>query len=381
MSANVTIPDTTGPTYAQIFDPVFWALMYIRFALSTILAASDGYLYFTRFNDKLGIRLLVGPVSFNDITVDELLCYPPTRTFDILSTALVCQSVYYYMLPHFGNFTPLNAVTKYFIFPSLLSPSSHYLLLRRELTVECLIAAVITFTSQMYFVYQLHMAKTPGITAKVMIALVVVLGTVGLVREAIFHKSGCVGIMFMFPENIFMHRNHAFAVRSSLTLSRMLIQRLFLLPPDFRWNRERLRSRRRADIIATIAMCMFLRTSSMLQSLMHLIINRAILVTAAQALLLITFFATSEHLYWLAVHISTTKLYVNTFCQALPLFLIPRSRTATRWGSSTNESTIINQRSLMLGTKNAAATQKGELNDTEYALDIQITTSSAVTEI
>jgi hypothetical protein len=50
---------------------------------------------------------------------------------------------------------------------------------------------------------------------------------------------------------------------------------------------------------------------------MHLIINRGILVTAAQILLLVTFFGTPNHLYWMAVHINTTKLYVNTFCQSL----------------------------------------------------------------
>jgi hypothetical protein len=81
-------------------------------------------------------------------------------------------------------------------------------------------------------------------------------------------------------------------------------------------------------------------TSSLLKSLMNLVINRGLLVTAAQIILLITFFASSGHLYWsvsfsippsscllpfhvcqltrphrLAVHINTTKLYVNTFCQ------------------------------------------------------------------
>jgi hypothetical protein len=71
----------------------------------------------------------------------------------------------------------------------------------------------------------------------------------------------------------------------------------------------------------------------MLRSFMHLVITRGILVTAAQILLLITFFATTGHLYWyvvlsnntyethtcrthrLAIHITTTKLYINTFCQ------------------------------------------------------------------
>ncbi|KAF7372852.1 hypothetical protein MSAN_00491200 [Mycena sanguinolenta] len=76
-----------------------------------------------------------------------------------------------------------------------------------------------------------------------------------------------------------------------------------------------------ADIVATFAMCMFLksadtgikRTWGLLKSLMHLVINRGILVTVAQIMLLITFFATPGHLYWLAIHINTTKLYINTF--------------------------------------------------------------------
>ncbi|KAJ7727437.1 hypothetical protein DFH07DRAFT_970194 [Mycena maculata] len=107
MSANVTsAAATAGPTYAQIFGPVFWG-----FCVALMLcgvSALQGYLYFTRYNDKIGVRLV---------------------------------SIYYYMLPHFGSFAPLNAVTK-------------------ELVVECLISAVITFTSQMYFVYQLHVGKT-----------------------------------------------------------------------------------------------------------------------------------------------------------------------------------------------------------------------------
>ncbi|KAJ7195973.1 hypothetical protein GGX14DRAFT_674252 [Mycena pura] len=260
MSANVTIHTTAtaGPTYAQIFGPVFWG-----FCVALILCGVNllqGYLYFTRFNDKLGIRLLAYMML----------------TFDILSTALVCQSVYYYMG---ANRRVLDRRGDHIhVWP--LSSSQH--LMRPDSRAS----------SQMYFVYQLHMAKTPGITAKIMKALVRVL----VVREAVFHKSGrtslmlrlgCVGIMFMFPENIFMHRNRAFAILAG-------IARGFGAG---------------ADIIATIAMCMFLqsaktgirRTSSMLQSLMHLIINRAILVTAAQTLLLIAFFATSQHLYWCAV--------------------------------------------------------------------------------
>ncbi|KAF7290325.1 hypothetical protein HMN09_01290500 [Mycena chlorophos] len=246
-----------SPSYAEIFGPVFWG-----FCVALVLcgvSALQGYFYFTRYNDKFGVRMLAGTML----------------TLDFISMALICQSMYYYMLPDFGSFAPLGAVTK-------------------ELTVECLISAIITFTSQMYFVYQLHMVKSPGTAATTMKALVVILGTIGLAGAI-----GCVGMMFLFPHNIFSHRNTTFAVLAGIAKGFGAV----------------------ADVVATIAMCMFLneaktgisRTSSLLRSLMNLVINRGILVTAAQILLLITFFATSGHLYWLAVHINTTKLYVNTF--------------------------------------------------------------------
>ncbi|KAF7327742.1 hypothetical protein MKEN_00353800 [Mycena kentingensis (nom. inval.)] len=245
------------PSYAQVFGPVFWG-----FCVALILcgvSALQGYLYFTRYNDKLGVRLLAIMML----------------SLDFVSMALICQSMYYYMLPHFGSFAPLGAVTP-------------------ELSIECLISAIITFSSQMYFVYQLHLVKSPSRTNMTMKVLVVLLGTVGLAGA-----TGCVGMMFLYPGNVFMDRNTTFAILAGIAKGFGAA----------------------ADIIATIAMCLFLkeaktgisRTSSLLRSLMHLVINRGILVTAAQILLLITFFATSGHLYWLAVHINTTKLYVNTF--------------------------------------------------------------------
>nr|GAT51943.1 predicted protein [Mycena chlorophos] len=347
-----------SPSYAEIFGPVFWG-----FCVALVLcgvSALQGYFYFTRYNDKFGVRMLAGTMLTLDFISMALICQsmyyymsPGTaattmkalvvilgtiglagaigcvgmmflfphnifshrnktfavlagiakgfgavadvvatiamcmflneaktgisRTLDFISMALICQSMYYYMLPDFGSFAPLGAVTK-------------------ELTVECLISAIITFTSQMYFVYQLHMVKSPGTAATTMKALVVILGTIGLAGAI-----GCVGMMFLFPHNIFSHRNTTFAVLAGIAKGFGAV----------------------ADVVATIAMCMFLneaktgisRTSSLLRSLMNLVINRGILVTAAQILLLITFFATSGHLYWLAVHINTTKLYlyVNTF--------------------------------------------------------------------
>ncbi|KAJ7265040.1 hypothetical protein C8J57DRAFT_1330749 [Mycena rebaudengoi] len=249
--------DALGSTYAEIFGPVFWG-----FCVALILCgvtALQGYLYFTRYNDKLLLKLLASMMLI----------------LDFLSMSLISQSIYYYMLPHFGSLAPLGAVTK-------------------ELVVECFISAIITFTSQMYFVHQLYMVKRPGHLHRIMTTVVAVLAIGGLGAA-----SGCVGVMFMHPQAIFMNRNHTFSILAGMA-------------KGFGAT---------ADIVATVAMCMFLksaetgitRTSSLLKSLMHLVINRGILVTACQVILLITFFASSGHLYWLALHVNTTKLYVNTF--------------------------------------------------------------------
>lgn len=134
-------------------------------------------------------------------------------------------------------------------------------------------------------------------------------------------------MMFAHPHAVFMNRNHSFAVRPPL----------FNLPPSPKNDIDVVSPCKilaglakgcdaTADIIATIAMCLFLtsahtgisrcvplprpltsriylfihdrRTSSLLRSLMHLVINRGLLVTAAQIILLITFFASVGHLYW-----------------------------------------------------------------------------------
>ncbi|KAJ6472671.1 hypothetical protein C8R47DRAFT_722461 [Mycena vitilis] len=324
MSTNGTLPDAAvGPTYAQIFGPVFWG-----FCVALILCgvgALQGYLYFTRYNDKLPVRLLAAMMLI----------------LDMLSMSLICQSMYYYMLPHYGSFAPLNAVTK-------------------GLVVECLIAAVITFTSQMYFVHQLLVVKS----GKVAAVVVVVFGTIGLGGGI-----GCVATMFMYPQSIFTHRNQTFAILAGITKGFGAA----------------------ADIVATIAMCMFLksagtgisRTSSMLKSLMNLFINRGLLVTAAQILLLITFFATSGHLYWLAVHINTTKLYVNTFFGMLNARTSLAERYATGHMSLTGDSTTAN--SQRLAARNSQIVQReklGELEAQEYAMGtIHVTTSSTMADM
>ncbi|KAJ6595158.1 hypothetical protein DFH09DRAFT_1136322 [Mycena vulgaris] len=331
MSDTTTLSGATaGPSFANIFGPVFWG-----FCASLMLcgvSGLQGYLYFTRYNDKLAVRLLAAMMLI----------------LDFLSMALICQSMYYYMLPHFGSFLPLNAVTN-------------------ELVVECLISAVITFTSQMYFAYQLHMVKSPGYTAIFMNAIVIVCGMIGF-GGAI----GCVGMMFKYPHSIFMNRNHTFAILAGIAKGFDAA----------------------ADIVATIAMCMFLksaetgitRTSSLLRSLMNLVINRGLLVTAAQIILLIAFFASSGHLYWLALHINTTKLYVNTFFGMLNARTALQNKYATGHMSLTESSVHSNRRSTgpnmaSLGVSHGDK-KAGDLNAPGYAMGaIRVTTSSMVSEI
>ncbi|KAJ7111618.1 hypothetical protein C8R43DRAFT_1139018 [Mycena crocata] len=288
------------------------------------VSALQGYLYFTRYNDKWGVRLLAAMMLL----------------LDFISMALICQSMYYYMRSQAGIFVPRDL------------PAWTFALGRVHGNVEQCAQALLDIGcpqrhselldySQMYFVYQLHMVKSAGVTGRVMSGVVVLLKMVrltdGVVLISVIYTPfihllcarlpvpappsrpfsndpslcfltphslesgavGCVGMMFSVPHMIFTNRNHTFAILAGVAKGFGAA----------------------ADIVATVAMCLFLRgagtgisrTSSLLRSLMHLVINRGILVTAAQILLLITFFATSGHLYWLAVHINTTKLYVDTF--------------------------------------------------------------------
>jgi hypothetical protein len=52
------------------------------------------------------------------------------------------------------------------------------------------------------------------------------------------------------------------------------------------------------------------------KSLMHLVINRGIIVTAAQILLLVTFCVTSGHLYWCVVLPYVQCHFIHTLEQA-----------------------------------------------------------------
>ncbi|KAJ7768661.1 hypothetical protein DFH07DRAFT_1058312 [Mycena maculata] len=330
MSSIISSDGALGPTYVEIFGPVFWGFCatLVLCGVSTL----QGYLYFTRYNDRTGIQVVAGIMLF----------------LDFLSMGLICQSMYYYMLPHYGSLGPLSAVT-------------------RELSVECLISAIITFISQMYFVYQLRIGesmllKSGGRAAWVMIHMTIILGAASLAGGV-----GCVAIMFTHPHSILMNRNRAFIILAG-------INKAFGAA---------------ADIVATIAMCLFLtgaetgikRTSSLLRSLIHLVINRGLLVTFAQILMLVLFFASTTHLYWLAVHINTTKLYVNTFfamLNARTSYLDTVSGPHISMGglSSARSATVVHTASVDEVKKFSG------MNHNSYTMDaIKVTTTSTVADI
>ncbi|KAJ8091805.1 hypothetical protein PM082_021040 [Marasmius tenuissimus] len=107
--------------------------------------------------------------------------------------------------------------------------------------------------------------------------------------------------MYVFHRGVLSHRNGTFAIFFGLAKGFGSI----------------------TDIIATTAMCYLLKssnsgvskqTSGLIKSLTTFVVNRGVLVTLIQTLLLITFYASETKLYWLAFHINVTKLYANTFC-------------------------------------------------------------------
>ncbi|KAJ7033542.1 hypothetical protein C8F04DRAFT_1260797 [Mycena alexandri] len=334
MSANATSDSSLpagSPTFAMLFAPVFWG--FCAALMLCGISAMQGYMYFNRYNDKLGVRIVAATMLI----------------LEFVSIALVAQSVYYYTVPSFGNLVPIHHITK-------------------ELVMECLIGGVITFIGQMFFVYQLWMVKSSGsgIFPTVMRLVVVAFSIVGLVTSV-----GCSTMMFIYPQEILANRNHKFAIFAG-------ISKTFGAA---------------ADVVATIAMCMFLSsadtgitgTSSMLKSLMHLIINRGILVTAAQVSLTTTFFAAPKHLYWLAIHINTTRLYVNTFFGMLNARTEIRDRFTKSENMTFPGDTTFRSHRLTAAKATFAAgggEKMGDLDGQEYSMgQIRVTTSSTVAEI
>ncbi|KAJ7590449.1 hypothetical protein C8J56DRAFT_1140467 [Mycena floridula] len=248
----------TGIDMSSVFAPIYWGFV-ISLFLGGITVV-QAYIYFPHPGDRTSVR----------VTAAAMLA------LDLTSSALVAQSIYYYLVPHFGSLAPLDAVTP-------------------ELSAECLLSGIITFISQLYFVYQLYTVKHLG--AKVnryLIGLITLLAVL-----AFLGGTSCVVAMYVYKHGVLANRNSMFAVFFGLAKGFGAV----------------------TDIMATIAMCRFLtsskssvqKTNHMLKSLIQYVVERGVLVTLIQTLLLITFYAFPGRLYWFAFHINVTKLYANTF--------------------------------------------------------------------
>ncbi|KAF8186641.1 hypothetical protein BJ912DRAFT_1060116 [Pholiota molesta] len=191
---------------------------------------------------------------------------------DFVDSALVAYSIYYFLIPQFGSLFRLSFIPW-------------------ELTAECMIASIITVISQMYFMTS---AKRFGQGHWSIIASIGALSLISLAGGI-----ACVTSMSVFTHGVLSNRNHVFEIAFGFSKGFSAL----------------------ADILATIAMCIFLksarggikRTNSLLDALMRVIMTRGLLVTLTQTLLVISFYALPTDLTWMAFHINVAKLYVNTF--------------------------------------------------------------------
>ncbi|KAF8882998.1 hypothetical protein BD779DRAFT_1674728 [Infundibulicybe gibba] len=266
-------PSPNGIDISGPFAPIYWGFVVSLFLGGMTIV--QAYIYFPHKGDRSSIRIMAGCMLL----------------FDLVSSALVAQSIYYYLVPHFGSLEPLASVTP-------------------ELSAECLFAAIITFMcvshdlllffsletnrSEMYFVYQLYSVRRLDLGRWFVVGTITAFAILAFVGGV-----ACVATMYIFKRGILSDHNRTFSI-------------FFGLAKGFGAL---------ADALATIAMCMTLAssktgmkgTTTLLNSLIQFIVHRGALVTLIQTLLLLTFFAAPTQLYWFAFHINVTKLYANTF--------------------------------------------------------------------
>ncbi|KAJ2917315.1 hypothetical protein MD484_g3117, partial [Candolleomyces efflorescens] len=258
-----------------IFAPMFWG-----FVLSIFLGGMtvvQAHIYFPAKKDRSVIRWTAALMLL----------------FDIASSALIAYSIYYYLNLDRSSGSKLLR-RKLAVLHSLFIQESQPSSSSSQFSAECLISALITYISQLYFVHQLVIVRRAGKGSWVIISLITIFATL-----AVMGGIGCVSSMYVWNEAVLAHRNKAFTIFFALAKGFSAI----------------------TDILATVAMCLFLtdqkggieRTNSLLSQVMLFVIQRGILVTLIQVLVLVTFLAAPNNLAWLALHMNVTRLYANTF--------------------------------------------------------------------
>ncbi|KDQ22790.1 hypothetical protein PLEOSDRAFT_163680 [Pleurotus ostreatus PC15] len=279
--------DFDGLDMSTTLGPVYWGTV-ISLVLGGITVL-QAYTYFPHPSDR----------PFIQVTAASMVI------FDFVSSALVVQSVYYYLVPHFGSLAPLASITP-------------------ELSAECLLSSIITFISQFYFVAQIYAGKT-GRGSWMVPVFVAVCAILALVFGV---ELACTSVMFVFHHNVLGDRHRHFEL-------------FFGLAKGFGAL---------TDIVATVAMCKLLSNAGTGMS--------SYVLTAAHLLPL-----TKANLAWMAFHVNVTKLYANTFFAMLN----SREQLKDRIGVSTTSFTNLSQGRLP--TKQTAMSAKqidAESQDRDY---------------
>ncbi|KAF5338818.1 hypothetical protein D9758_012041 [Tetrapyrgos nigripes] len=250
MSENATTIsiDGAGLDMSGVFASVYWGFVISLFCGGITIV--QAWLYFPHPRDKPLVQF----------TAAFMLI------LDLASSALVAQSLYYYLIPHFGSEAQLGKLTP-------------------ELSSDCLMSATITFISQMWFVFQIYQFNRTTTLAWISMGLI----TLGAL---ITYAAGIA---------ILSDRNTSFIILFGIAKGTAAV----------------------TDIIATAAMCFLLteqktsvaQTNNIIKWLVRLLINRGLLVTIVQCILFpeIPVIALKVLFSRLAIHATTAKLYANTF--------------------------------------------------------------------
>ncbi|KAJ3531632.1 hypothetical protein NMY22_g8075 [Coprinellus aureogranulatus] len=255
-----------------IFAPLYWG-----FVLSIFLGGMtvvQAHVYFPAKKDRPFMRVTVSPDGIRRYFTKS------HASRDVQAALMLLGSVLGVLLSDTdGNLGRLTQIQ------SLVTP---------QFSAECLISALITFISQLYFVHQLVVVKRSGKGSWIIIGPISFFSVLAAIGGI-----GCVSSMYVWDTAVLAFRNKTFAVFFGLAKGFSAI----------------------TDILATMAMCLFLtgqkgeleKTQTLVSQVVVFVIQRGILVTTIQAAVLIAFFAAPSNLAWLALHMNVTRLYANTF--------------------------------------------------------------------
>ncbi|TDL21748.1 hypothetical protein BD410DRAFT_828964 [Rickenella mellea] len=214
----------------------------------------QGYFYFSIYNDRLALKAYV--------TFLLLL--------DVFSTVVWTAGLHKSLVLNWGMS----------VSPPDTTPFS---------ATESAITLVITFMTQMFYAHRVCILGSNRRTTPIIIFIFALFSFVGGLARVIFQSTNPLGVLVTRKFKIVNGFENGFAALS--------------------------------DIVATIAMCFHFvetamvsnRMTSVLRRLMVYTVNRGIIVTLVQLLILALYLSDPLGLTWIPFHQCIGKLYVNTF--------------------------------------------------------------------